>query len=278
MKSRFRLYRRTKTGVFYIHDGDTGKQESLGTRDCAEAKALLASRNEAIRQPQLNLQIARTYLAASDPQSTQRTWKVPLEELAKTKSGSTHDRWISVLKDTAFDAIRNLTLLETRAEHLLRVMESGTVSTNVFLRRVHNFALDVGWLPWPRIPKKHWPKIKFGEKRAITADEHQAILSHQPKSTWRAYLPALLNAQSLGDRCRVSGCRRRGLGCPRHKLRSAQDPVRVHGTLRPRGAGSASNLACYRAILPKTAHDELRPPRHRIQPCVPPSLGETCSE
>ena len=27
MKNRFRLYRRTKGGVFYVHDSTTGKQE-----------------------------------------------------------------------------------------------------------------------------------------------------------------------------------------------------------------------------------------------------------
>ena len=187
MKSRFRLYRRAKTGVFYLHDGDTGKQESLGTRDRGEAKTLLGVRNEASRQPQLNLQIARTYLAASDPESIKRTWRVPLEELARTKSGATHDRWINVLKDAAFDVIRDLPILETRAENLLKVMEIGTVSTNVFLRRVHNFALDMGWLPWPLIPKKHWPKIKFRDQRAITAEEHQAILNHQSNRDWRAF-------------------------------------------------------------------------------------------
>lgn len=60
------------------------------------------------------------------------------------------------------------------------MVEVGSVSTNVFLRRVHNFALDMGWLPWPLIPKKHWPKISFREKRAITPEEHQAILDHEP--------------------------------------------------------------------------------------------------
>jgi hypothetical protein len=33
------------------------------------------------------------------------------------------------------------------AEHFLRVLAVGTVSTNVYLRRLHNFALDMGWLP-----------------------------------------------------------------------------------------------------------------------------------
>ena len=92
-----------------------------------------------------------------------------------------------MLKDEAFDLIRDLPLLETRPEHLLKVMEVGTVSTNVFLRRVHNFALDMGWLPWPVIPKKHWPKITFREKRAITLEEHQAILGHEPNPDRKAF-------------------------------------------------------------------------------------------
>ena len=31
MKNRFRLYRRTMGGVFYVHDSETGKQENLGS-------------------------------------------------------------------------------------------------------------------------------------------------------------------------------------------------------------------------------------------------------
>jgi len=53
------------------------------------------------------------------------------------------------MKDKAFDLIRNLPILETHSAHFLRVLELGTVSTNVYLRRIHNFALDMNWLPWP---------------------------------------------------------------------------------------------------------------------------------
>ncbi len=41
MKNRYRLYRRKLGGVFYIRDSQTGKRESLGTRDRAEATTLL---------------------------------------------------------------------------------------------------------------------------------------------------------------------------------------------------------------------------------------------
>jgi len=44
-----------------------------------------------------------------------------------------------------------------------------TVSTNVFLRRIQNFALDMGWLPWPILKRKQFPKVKFRPKRGITS-------------------------------------------------------------------------------------------------------------
>ena len=62
MKHRFILYRRKLGGMFYIEDTQTRKQESLGTKDRAEAVSLLNARNEAVRQPHLNLQLAKAYL------------------------------------------------------------------------------------------------------------------------------------------------------------------------------------------------------------------------
>ena len=103
MKNRYRLYRRTKGGVFYVHDSTTGKQESLGTRDRAEATTLFHSRNESFRQPHLNLLIAKAYLAGSDSGVSTRTWQNALDANIETKSGSTKDRWQRAAKDKAFD-------------------------------------------------------------------------------------------------------------------------------------------------------------------------------
>ncbi|MCI0534979.1 MAG: hypothetical protein L0Z50_07110 [Verrucomicrobiales bacterium] len=52
--------------MYYLEDTETRKQESLGTRDRAETMSLLNARNESVRQPQLNLQIAKAYLAGTD--------------------------------------------------------------------------------------------------------------------------------------------------------------------------------------------------------------------
>jgi hypothetical protein len=44
---------------------------------------------------------------------------------------------------------------------------------------MHNFAFDMRWLPWPVIPKKQWPKVRFAVKRAITQEEHVAIIARK---------------------------------------------------------------------------------------------------
>jgi integrase len=35
----------------------------------------------------------------------------------------------------------------------------------------------MNWLPWPLIPKRQWPEVKYKEKRAITLEEHQKIIA-----------------------------------------------------------------------------------------------------
>lgn len=91
MKQRYILYRR-KNGKFYAEDTVTKKQESLKTSDKAEALTLLHSKNEAARQPALNLRIAKAYLTATDSTFATRTWQHVLDEIIRTKTGSNQDR------------------------------------------------------------------------------------------------------------------------------------------------------------------------------------------
>jgi len=186
MKQRFRMYRRER-GVFYVFDRVTGKRESLETDDPAIADRLLHAKNESQQQPLINRHIARAYLAVGDPEISRRTWQEVMDEIVKGKHGETQIRWFRAIKDHAFDLIRQLPVFETRPEHFFRVLEDGSVATNVFLRRVHNFAVDVGWLPWPVLPKKQWPKVRYGPKRAIAAQEHQRIVEREHNPERRAF-------------------------------------------------------------------------------------------
>lgn len=176
MKLRYRLFLRRKS-VYYAFDDTTKTFTSLKTKDKAEATRLLVAWNEAGKQPAMNLSLARVYLRHSDPMVSVRTWQNVLDEIIGIKSGPTQARWKSAAKDKAFDLIRDRILIETQAEHLLAVLRAGTVSTNAFLRKVHNFALDMNWLPATVIPRRQWPAIHYKEKRAITIEEHQKIIA-----------------------------------------------------------------------------------------------------
>ena len=177
MKPKFRLFRRGKT--FWCEDTESRRQQSLGTKNKADATRLLHGRNEAHAVPFANLQMARAYMMAADPKAPTRTWGDVFEEIIKLKHGETQRRWRIAAKDKALPEMLKRPLIETRAEHLLRAMEMGKVSTNVYLRRVHNFALDMSWLPAPIIPKRQWPTVRHRDRRAITFEEHQKIVARE---------------------------------------------------------------------------------------------------
>jgi hypothetical protein len=167
MKQRFRLYRRGATKRFYAHDGMTGKQESSHTCDRAEASRLLHANNEAEHQPDFNEQLARTCFAAGDRSLSGRTWQTVMDAMIKANLGwteSSHLRYTRGLKENHLDKIRHLPLLQTRRQDLLETMTNGTGSTIKMVRRLHTFALIMGWLPWPR--------IHYKSKRGITWVEH----------------------------------------------------------------------------------------------------------
>jgi integrase len=178
MKTRYRLTRRGIRGDrFYCVDTTTGKRTSLRTANQEEARQIVEAKNQSERQPVLNLQIAKAYLAGTDSGIATRTWQNAIEALSNTKQGANQARWRIAARDKAFVPLMPRIIIETPAELLLKVLQTGTVSTNVFLRRLHNFCVDMNWLPWPLIPKRQWPAVRFKDKRAITLAEHQQIIA-----------------------------------------------------------------------------------------------------
>jgi integrase len=186
MKNRYRVFRRG-WGTYDCEDLSTHKQESLKTRDRDEAYRLVAAKNETEVAPAFSRQLARVYWKSGDPAAVKRTWQHVMDEIPKLKQAETRNRWLTAIKDKAFDSIRNMIVLETQAENFLKVLEDGSVSTNIYLRRIHNFALDMNWLPWPVLPKKRWPAVKFKEKRGITGEEHQSIVAREQNPERRAF-------------------------------------------------------------------------------------------
>jgi hypothetical protein len=164
-----------------LHPGQhNGRAAEPSHKDKAEAKRLFHAKCEASRIGSLNLQIARNYMVAVDPELPTRTWRQVVRFIIEQKEpGPTRHRWESVEKDEAFSKLWKMRIAETRPDQLLSILKSGTVSTNVVLRRMHNFAFDMNWLAWPILPKKKWPKVVYREKRGITREEHEKIIARE---------------------------------------------------------------------------------------------------
>jgi integrase len=188
---RYRLIYRGSRDAYYCFDTQTKKRESLATGVEADAQRLVDTRNEAVHHAEMNLQIAQVYLQHSDPALSARTWQNVMDGMAPLKTGPTQARWKSAMRDTAFDSIRNRKLIETTAQHFLDVLATGTVSTNMFLRRLHNYTVGMHWLPWPVLPKRQWPTVRHKERRAITAEEHARIVEREHNPEISAYYQLL---------------------------------------------------------------------------------------
>lgn len=190
MKVAFRLYRRKK--VYYCQDNESGQQQSLHTTDKTEATRVLNAKNEAAHVGTISLQIASAYMGAVDPLMAKRTWGDVVDFIiGQHKPGPTRTRWENAKHDKSLKELWALKVAQTRPDQLLSIVKDGTVSTNVFLRRLHNFAFDMKWLAWPILGRRQWPKVVYREKRGITEAEHLMIVAREPNPERRDYYELL---------------------------------------------------------------------------------------
>lgn len=189
MKQRFWLFRRGP--VFYLEDSETGHKESLRTRDPREAERLRHARNETAGRPQLGLTLGRAYLAAYDPKLPERRWEAVMAAFASKGRQSTRERYQRAMELPPFDKLRTKKIIEMTADELRYVLSDGKASTNHFLRRLHNLAVGMGWLPWPLIPPKLWPVVRSQRRRGISATEHRQIIAAETNEERRDFYQML---------------------------------------------------------------------------------------
>src|SRR6266480_761205 len=121
MKTRYRLIRRgVRGGAFYCVDNNTGKRTSLRTGSEDEARQIVEAKNQAERQPVLNLQIAKAYLAGTDNGITTRTWQHAIDALTNSKQGANQHRWRNALSFAAVFLLLPQVIIETQGEQLLK--------------------------------------------------------------------------------------------------------------------------------------------------------------
>jgi hypothetical protein len=159
MKNRFWLFKRGNT--YYVEDSLTRKQESLHTAYRREAERLRSAKNDATQNPMFSLALGRAYLAVHDPKLAHRQWSEVMDELVSHGCTASQERCRRAMRSRPFELIRHKRLTETTADDFRAVLKVGTVSTNNFLRRLHNLAIGLGWLPWPIL------RIRLTEARVL---------------------------------------------------------------------------------------------------------------
>ena len=204
MTQRYRKFQRA-WGMWYAFDNATGNSVSLKTRVKAEAVQKINAMNETERQPGISLGLARVYLNATDPKLATRTWQDVMDDIVAKKKDETRQRWETAIKDKNFDCIRHLPVAETRPEHFDRALADGKVSTNVYLRRIHNHALGMEWLLKSVIPRLQWPKPVFkaeaGHHGGRTRGHHPAGAKQRSAGTFTNCCGTRVRRNRTGPAC-----------------------------------------------------------------------------
>ena len=191
MKAAYRMYRRKRTGVYYCENNQTREQQSLGTSDRGQAKRLLDAKNQGQQSSALNLQLGKTFITHADPKMATRTWQEAIDEMSSHGQAVSQVRYAREFKSSAYAIIRNKPIIETTSDDLKAVLKRGGAATNNYLRRLHNLALDNGWIQWHIIPPKKWEKTAKRPKRGITIEEHQRIIAAEQNEERRNYYEML---------------------------------------------------------------------------------------
>jgi integrase len=188
-KQRYWLYRRA--GIYYLHDSETGVRESLLTRNKQEAEQIRTMRNMSAEHPVIGISLAKACLTSQDPKLLSRTWQDVINEFCSRGKPQTqaHRRRVASRKPQLW--LKNMKLIETTADDFVKILKAGGVMTNTFVRCLQNLAVGLGWLPWPILPPRLWPKVEFKKKRAITREEHERIVNTENNAERRRYYEML---------------------------------------------------------------------------------------
>ena len=188
------LLQRQPSRIFYAENLQ-GERVSLRTKDRTTAVKILHGLKDSVENPNRAYQIGIAYLSDTDPDAPRRTWSDVIDAFIKrSAAGPTRNRLETAKKDKAIQKLLKLNVLQDRPRQaglFFEALNAGGISTNVFLRRFHNFALDMGYLAIPIIPRRQWPKVRYAEKKAITEEQYLQIIDREQNPEKRAFYQLL---------------------------------------------------------------------------------------
>ena len=170
------------SGILYAENSHK-ERVSLRTKNRDVAEEILRGHKASVERPNFAYNVALAYLGETDPDAANRTWLDVIDAyIQRTPNGPTRIRLETAKKDKALQKIHKLNLLQDRPRQVglfFQALNAGKISTNVFLRRFHNFALDMSWIAGPIIPRRQWPKVRHATKKAITEEQYRQIIDRE---------------------------------------------------------------------------------------------------
>ena len=141
MQNRYGYFQRAN-GVYYALDLVSQRQTSLKTREEAEAKRLIAAKNQAADTPMLNRAMAKVYASASSPELMERKWREVMDAYSAKSVETTRPRVARAFRSEPYRVIARIKVNETDASAFWAVLNHKKAgnSTNHYLRRLQNFA------------------------------------------------------------------------------------------------------------------------------------------
>jgi len=250
MNDHYRLYRRSN-GIYYIEHAKTRRQQSLRTKCPDQANTLLLAYNRALEEPALNMALAKAYFSGRAPQLITRTWNDVLEEMAARYQGSTRTRFQKFARSRPILLIKDVRLTETESAHFLAVLNHSKagVSTNKWLRIVHNRALDLNWLPMPVMARKAWPSSRAKRVQAIARKQHEKLIETEQDPGFRHYLEMLW--ETGGSQTDTAELRRDNIDEERHCLTYSRKKMRNQNEQEGAAITIGNSLKELLAKLPK---------------------------
>lgn len=110
-----------------------------------------------------------------------RTWADAFDSLLKKGGFSvcSRRRWEFIRKDKRLEKFWMRKFVQTRPGQLMALLHSTELATGLLLRRIHNHALDMKWLPFPILPVTQWSGILAEQRRAIIRKQHSKFAARQ---------------------------------------------------------------------------------------------------
>ena len=269
MKTKYTLFRRG--GIYYSQDSATGQQKSLRTRDEAEALKLINARNEAHRQPVLNLHLARAYLTRQRPRLCGTHLADRHGAVAEPRQGEQPRalrQRVQVARPLTDCGTRNLWKPPPMIS--LPCSKKAKCAINCFLKRLHNFALSLGWIAIPIVAPVSLAQIRTqrpARHHAGRTPKHFGQGEKQPngnciwncfgKRAQRRATPPNFNAEDIDWQTRtISYFRKKTGSLAQFTISTALEKV-LH------------QLPTTGALFPKLSHLYGQRPRQPVSPPLP---------